>query len=387
MFNETKVYIESYCSRKEQNIVEYAIDFNSIAEAEELFNVIGLQSEYTPLKFYKFIVPYYGVNRMFAGSWYYLPHFLFENASYESLDENTEGSAVFSGVITLNHFPVVFSLYLTHVSNNIDTSVQNFNTTFNSAFNKLVVVDCGQGNWNEVYNNDEILIYDLGASTTFTQNQVQALVNQRFSMYGGMKIDIIISHWDMDHFQSLKYLTPTQLSLVNAVYGPDNIPSTNVYTDAIDNLSKNGVKCYLIAPTTFRQGKCIDLNLLSSTNYVDYFRAVKGCSRNQTGIVLAIKGKRNIALLTGDHHYQKIFNAIFGHYTNRHIILVAPHHGGDAGSLLIQTWQNEFVSVKCPISVGPNSYGHPFQNLNNLTQLQRSSPDITEYSGNLTYVL
>lgn len=383
----TRVYIEHYFARKDLDIVEYTIDFHSISDAETFFTVIDRQIQYTPFKFYKLILPHDGKNRMFAGSWYYLPHYLFEGSSYESLDENSAGSAVYSGVIKVKSAPIIFSQFLRHIYGRTFSSTQNFTAQYTSHFDQLIVVDCGQGNWNEAYTDSEALIYDLGASTMFSQNQIQALVRRRFATYGNRKIDIIISHWDMDHFQALKYLTPAHLSMINAVYGPDNIPSTNVYKDAINNLSNHGVNYYFIAPTAARKGKVINLNLLLSTGYIDYFRAVKGGSKNQTGIVLAIKGKQKVALLTGDHHYPKILDVISGLYTQRNIILVTPHHGGNAGELVIADWQAEFASVTCPISVGSNPYKHPTQNFNNLMRLQNSTPDKTDTKGDINYVL
>lgn len=387
MTKKTKLYIEKYLSRKDIGFVEYTVDFLSIDEAQDLFSIIDPEIKYSPMKFYKIIARYDGKNRMFSGSWYSIPNEFFSNARYEAIDADTDGSGVYSGIIRVEKFPDDFPQFLTHVDGNGYQTVQSVVIDFNERLEKLRVVDCGQGNWNEIHTKSKTLVYDLGASSNFTQLQIKSLVNRRFLALCKGEIDIVISHWDMDHFQSLKYLTRRHLSKVNAVYGPDNLPPSNVYRDAMNNLSKHNVSCYLVAPTTVRKRKCIDLNLLSSSKTVDCFRAVTGGSRNQTGIVLAVKGKHKTALLTGDHHYSKILDAIHNLYSGKSIILVAPHHGGDAGNLSVSAWQKEFVNVTCAISVGKNSYGHPSQNLNKLTLLQTSSPDRTDTKGDITYKL
>ena len=387
MIKETKFYIENYLSRKEAGLVEYTVDFHSIDDAQTFFSAIDPNIEYSSFRFYKIIARHDGKNRMFAGSWYSLPNALFENASYEVIDEESEGSAVYSGVIRGENLCDDFPQFLTHFHENNHPSVQSIEIDFKDNLDKLIVVNCGQGNWNEIHTRSETLIYDLGASSNFTQTQVKDLVNRRFSAFSKNKINIIISHWDMDYFQSLKYLTANHLAKVNAVYGPDNLPPSNVYNDAMDNLLRNSISYYLIPPTILRNGNRIDLNLLSSSKTVDIFRATRGSSRNQTGIVLAVKGKFKTALLTGDHHYPKIFYAIKSRYVDRKIILVVPHHGGIAGNLSVDDWQNEFASVICSISVGDNAYGHPNQNLSKLKRLQNSSPDRTDKNGDTTYTL
>ncbi|MCW7552735.1 hypothetical protein NX722_08790 [Endozoicomonas gorgoniicola] len=89
--------------------------------------------------------------------------------------------------------------------------------------------------------------------------------------------------------------------------------------------------------------------------------------------------------MTGDHHYEKIYDAIKTRYTGKDIILVTPHHGGYAGNLTIGNWLSEFNVIECPISVGTNTYRHPSQNIENLKKLQKSKPQITQDIGDITF--
>lgn len=384
---KTKIYIENYLSRKDIGIAEYTIDFKSKDEAQTFLSSINPEIEYSSFKFYKLITPYHGRNRMIRGSWYNLPNILFQNASYSAIDENTEGSSVYTGEITVKNIECKYSNYLTNV-NIIEYPTSDFSQLkVKSLPKKVIIVNCGEGNWNEIYFDKELLIYDIGASVLYSQSDVKNLINSRFSNYSNKKINIIISHWDMDHFQSLKYLTPKQLKNINAVYGPNNIPNTNVYNDTINNLTKNRVKYYSIPPTVSFRKRFIDLNLLKSVNNIDIYRSTKGKSINQSGIVLIIKGKNKLAILTGDHHYPKIFNAIKNKYTKKDAIFVIPHHGGKAGRLVTSDWQSEFSDITCAISVGKNIHNHPNQNIKNIEKLHKYPPDRTDKIGDITYNL
>lgn len=387
------IYIENYISKLGGDIVEYTIDFDTIDNALKLFQLYFPKAEYNSNKFYNLRTPNQGRHRMFAGSWYSIPVEIFEKSEYEDIDEESEGGGGYSGVIELKDSVTDYSQYLTNLQNEVDEFIQNSNLDFQGQleidFNytpkDLIVVNCGQGNWNEIHSKSEVLIYDTGASSRYSSSQIKNLVTKRFSQFKGKSIGIVISHWDMDHFQALKYLDKKQLSQINCVFGPSNIPPSNVYKSTIKHLMTNNVQFRLIPPTTNRSGRAINLNQLSTSKTVDVYRAVSGSSRNQTGIVLAIKGAKRLVLLTGDHHYEKIFNAINKKYTGRDTVLVVPHHGGESGNLILSDWQSEFSVIECPISYGDNSYDHPNQNLSRINLLQGSSPKTTYTQGDLKF--
>jgi len=250
----------------------------------------------------------------------------------------------------------------------------------------LKVINCGQGNWNEVHSDSHIIFYDFGASQRYTAGQITSLISSRMSKIKNKKFTIVISHWDLDHFQALRHCTVNDLSNCSAIYGPSNIPNTIVYNDVVSKMSSYKIPFFGISSTS-NEGRAIKLSRISSTRSVDVYRAGPGRSRNQTGIVLAIKGRDKVAILTGDHHYPKILNAINGKYSGREIIMVTPHHGGNAGKLVVDSWNEEFSSVTCPISVGDNSYGHPGANINELRRLEGAPPAQTIIDGDLCYHL
>jgi beta-lactamase superfamily II metal-dependent hydrolase len=387
------IYIENYISKLGGDIVEYTIDFDTVESALNFFQFYFPQAEYSANKFYNLRTPNQGRHRMFAGSWYSIPMSMFENSEYENINEGSEGGGGYSGIIELKNSITDYSQYLTNLKNEEYEFLQDSNISFQAELEvefintptDLVVVNCGQGNWNEIHSKSEVLIYDMGASSRYSSTQIKNLVTKRFSKFKEKSIGIVISHWDMDHFQALNYLDKKQLSQILFILGPSNIPPSNVYKSTIKHLKNNNVYCRLIPPTTNRNGRAINLNKISTSKTVDVYRSVSGSSRNQTGIVLVIKGTKRIALLTGDHHYEKIFDAINTKYTGRDTVLVVPHHGGNSGSLRLSDWQSEFPVIECPISYGDNSYNHPNQNLSRINSLQGGSPKTTYTQGDLNF--
>jgi len=382
---EIKIYIENYVSKTGGDFAEYTIDFVGIETAETLFRINFPEVEYNAFKFYNLRVPYSGRHRMFPGSWYSIPIDLFQRSEYEAISEESEGGGGYAGIIKFRDRVSDFSQYLTSVDPEGHEVFEGIEIDFLSRIEKLVVVDCGQGNWNEIHTENEVLVYDMGASSRYTGPQIKNLVNRRISNFKEKNVGVVISHWDMDHFQSLLHLEPSQIANLSTICGPSNIPSSNVYRSTIEYLNNNNLSCRFIAPTNSRSGRAITLNQLSSSKTVDFYRSVSGGSRNQTGIVLAIKGNKKVVLLTGDHHYDKIYDAIKNKYNNRDAVLVAPHHGGRAGRLDANYWRTEFNTVECPVSVGENSYDHPSQNIKNLESLQKSYPRRTDNFGDIVF--
>jgi beta-lactamase superfamily II metal-dependent hydrolase len=127
-------------------------------------------------------------------------------------------------------------------------------------------------------------------------------------------------------------------------------------------LTKNGVPLAAQQPAA-RLGKSREIVLvpLWQKGVFTMFRATPGRSRNQTGIVLGVRGQHRIALLTGDHHYDKVLAAAskVPTFCQQPCVLVTPHHGGLAGNLAAADWLAVFPNMTTPISCGNNSYGHP----------------------------
>lgn len=328
---------------------------------------------------------------MKEGSWYDLDPSLFE--SYRPVFEEEEGGTFLRARLTGPYRAIDFTEYLSR-PNFAQTQIGG---TEERVFGgdgplELAVIDCGQGNWNEVRSTKSVLIYDIGASMRYSRPEVEQLVRNRALAKDPREITTFISHWDLDHYQALLAMSKADLSKLGSVTAPSQLPNTSTFQRLTNSLAAAGVPLYSLPPASppptagQRIVLCRDSSL--SSTQIQLFRGSPGRSRNQTGIVLAVIGPQRTAILTGDHHYSKILEALPAHLPKNPVVMVAPHHGGRAGTLDLSSWRRIFSQMEVAISVGPNSYGHPFKNIEaKLSALQGSPPHITRVSGSLTFPL
>lgn len=256
----------------------------------------------------------------------------------------------------------------------------------------LTIVDCGHGNWNEITTTTDRVIYDVGASRLFNKVEVRAVVTGRNISTETRPISVVISHWDIDHYHALLEFEPAELAKLRVVFIPSQVPDTATYRRVFKLLTDHGVAMAVQSPAA-RTGTSREIVLKKHWHkgIFTLFRATPGRSRNQTGIVLGVRGQREVALLTGDHHYNKVLAAVSQvvTYNQQPCVLVTPHHGGLAGNQSEADWLAFFSSLTTPISCGTNSYGHPIAAVKAKLKVMQggSSPWRTDVNGTCTRVL
>jgi len=228
---------------------------------------------------------------------------------------------------------------------------------------ELTVVECGHANWNEIATPNDRLLYDVGASRWFTKAEVRNIVDRRKIADESRPVSVVISHWDIDHYHALLAFNPQELAKLRLVVTPSQVPDTATYrrVSALLANQKRNIPMVACEPEP-RPGHSREIVLRKrwQKGIFTLFRATPGRSRNQTGIVLGVQGKEKVAILTGDHHYQKVLAAVrTTSLANQPCVLVTPHHGGLAGDPSAAAWLSVFPTLTTPISCGANSYGHP----------------------------
>jgi beta-lactamase superfamily II metal-dependent hydrolase len=335
-----------------------------------------------------------GQSGMREGTWYDLPVDIWDGSRYRDVAPTEAGStflrAVLEGQNNIIHFPSFRTSQnyasLTTIANLPDF----FNTSGTSSRIRLDVVDCGHGNWNQVYFDDATLIYDTGACQSFTSKQVRALVKGRAIAKGSVPVYVVISHWDVDHYQALQRFTKRELQKIACVYVPSQVPDTATYKSIKARLDSENVPILALAPAgKVKLDRTIELVHIASPGHILVFRASAGHSRNQTGIALGIIGTEKNALLTGDHHYPKLLNITHHLPPANPLVLVAPHHGGHAGKLDAQAWLNVFSAIETPISCGTNNWDHPYPAVTSQLSLMQGKkiPPLTKVLGTQTFWL
>lgn len=227
-----------------------------------------------------------------------------------------------------------------------------------------IVRNVGQGNWNELFVDDKAyVVYDSGTHYLTKREQVVKYIDNRETIFQNDKPVLIISHWDVDHYHCLLAMSDLTLSSFDYVMFKDYIPNLTS--------RKLVARFHKLIPTqiqTLSSGRAIKikkvtkLTLMNSLiDVVLVFNGSKDRDRNKCGICLIIKTNKVNIILSADHHYEQIsrFLLPFLNYPSKHY-LVVPHHGGKAGKFEYNMSKNLTPKLAI-ISVGKNSYGHPFK--------------------------
>jgi beta-lactamase superfamily II metal-dependent hydrolase len=290
-----------------------------------------------------------------SSTWYDLPLSFWQDANVEFVQR--ADSTVIAAELVVGGRPLDVTglrtdpLYTTP-PRNVSPQYRNF-----GAPTKLVVWNCGQGNFNEVQFESSRLLYDAGADIRWGRKQVRALLS-RASLSKTSPSFLILSHWDADHYLSILSMTAAELSALSAVVAPAPIPRTATVQRTLQALLGAGIQVVGVPPSPRPNGtgRKIVLVRLQNLGAVTLYRATPGASSNQTGIVVAVEGRVQTAILPGDHHYPKLAPLVA---SARGIALVVPHHGGRAGALNPAAWRSK-GAFDAMLSFGKgNQYGHP----------------------------
>ncbi|HEK1768402.1 TPA: hypothetical protein SMR47_002340 [Pseudomonas putida] len=333
------------------------------------------------------------------GSWYEIPDEFWKGWRYHAIDPTGPGSVFLRGELSVPEGAKNFSRHLaapmfierdTAPASKYPLAGPN-DVAATSTTTTLSVIDCGHGNWNEIRTDSLRLMYDVGASRLYDAAQIERLVQSQAIGEQGVEVKIYISHWDVDHYQALLKFTDADIKVISEVTAPSQLPDTATCKRTMAMLDKHGIPVRLLAPAPrATPGRTIDLIEVQQVGPLTVFRATAGRSRNQSGIVLCYEGQSKLALLVGDHHYEKILNAIQGRFPSaKDCVFVVPHHGGNAGSIDVTAWRVLFSSFETAISCGNNAWDHPLvDNLNGLGELHNGLASWrTDHNGTLHVTL
>jgi beta-lactamase superfamily II metal-dependent hydrolase len=381
-------------TRRHDVVLDFATLDDHLLLEKKLFNEAAGIARENPASMLRFTYVPSGAQGLKEGSWYDFDLSAFTGAEYQPLDQDAEGAAFLRANLIGSPNVKNFAPFLTspRVASTPSTNLDLGATLSPNDTVQLTVVDCGHGNWNEISTISGRVLYDVGASRRFTRKQVRDLIDERSIGAETRPITVVISHWDIDHYHALLEFQSSELAKLQVVFTPSQVPDTATYKRVAKRLSDHQVRLAAVAPAP-RSGTTREITLERhwQNGIFTVFRATPGRSRNQTGIVLGVQGQREVALLTGDHHYNKVLVAAskIPSYRGRPCILVAPHHGGLAGEPLARDWLAFFSSLTTPISCGLNSHGHPIVSIE--TELKKMQagrpPNRTDISGTWTRAL
>jgi len=226
---------------------------------------------------------------------------------------------------------------------------------------QLIVRHVRQGSWNEFLFNDEPkVVFDMGTAYFEKKIFVKNLVAQRDSDYQKSRPNLILSHWDIDHYHMLLEAEDETIKSFSSFIYRARIP--NQTSDRVLSRFKslNPTAIFGVSPFSASPKKSSErlIPFGKVRNGLQLYNGSENKSRNKSGLTLCFHNQNLTVVCGADLDYSQLDNFILPNYDPKHDhYLVVPHHGGLAGKLVYNT--DNLTSKDAIISVGPNNYGHP----------------------------
>ena len=200
---------------------------------------------------------------------------------------------------------------------------------------KLQVNNVGQGNWNEVLTRKKTrLVYDIGTyKEKKSRNDVKNLIDTH--QYT-RKPTLILSHWDLDHYNLLLFMTLKELKQFSQLIVTTTLPSLTPFRFLQKIVTKTKVQLSMIdnnSPLLTSSANYIDVNNQMLKLFVCRMTmSSKKLDLNKSGLLLDVDGSEINYLMTGDATYGQASDAIKQSYAHikqdKDHYLIIPHHGG-----------------------------------------------------------
>lgn len=263
------------------------------------------------------------------------------------------------------------------LSNFIISPIKSFN------WSTFWVKNVGQGNLNVLEIHSINIFYDLGYSINASKAEIDTFYNNNIKLFQN-KFIIIISHWDLDHYQLLlKLVDSKEIQNLTTLIVSSVMPNRTVINLMNTLESKNveiikvpcapktkaprGLNFYTKynASKTFFDQNIANLKIpLYDKFSIEIFRGAKRANRNRYSLVVIMNFYKYKIILTGDSNYKDVDYFIFNKLDSSEddiIYYVVPHHGGNAGNVTFENLLFDKTKSDFIISVGENNYGHPLK--------------------------
>lgn len=254
---------------------------------------------------------------------------------------------------------------------------------------RVKVKKVGQGSWNEIYGNDNLeIVYDIGTSMDAKKDKVRCLIDEISDQYKQANPNLIISHWDVDHYHVLCGMTDSELANFNCVIfrdAPPNLTSRVVYNRFMGLLDRKKILSLRCEPKDKKKKRLLE-PITPIGSAVMIYNGQECKDRNISCIVVTVSTLNSSVILSADSHYDQISNYILPNLVAPKHYLIVPHHGGKAGKFIYNI-HTGVKPIEAVISVGKNSYGHPLEIYKNALIKKGFSIQQTNFKGDIILYL
>ena len=224
---------------------------------------------------------------------------------------------------------------------------------------ELRIWDVGQGCTVSASDEDNLVLFDFGASIHFVGSHLEEIIKAHdFLWQDKESIVLIISHWDSDHYNLLTAVEPSFFGRLDYVICTDHIRTLSAKLTADRIALYCGGGASVTAPKMAVKN-CCGIKELFHDERFRLFTGENSSDTNKSGLLMTLYGENTAALLTADHTNHQVWNAMYKESVLGEEMLhaIVPHHGGDCGKTPVRRGINNGKAV---ISVGEdNMYGHP----------------------------
>lgn len=248
---------------------------------------------------------------------------------------------------------------------------------------ELRVWNVGQGNTNSIFDGRNLTLFDFGASMYCSKTQLQSIIHRHTALFKNKpRTSLIISHWDIDHYNLLCAVDDTFLRDLCCVFCPPDV----IGLTAAQIAARMNICRYRFAvPPALRisHGK-YGIREYFTRNQYTLFTGEAGRDKNKSGLLLAIHTTTSAAFLTADHTNYQVWDQMYSYIKRRTDIqtlhIVVPHHGGSCGKTAVQVGAPSGIAA---VSVGSNNYGHPHRAALNTYKIAKYHVLRTDRSGDI----
>lgn len=221
----------------------------------------------------------------------------------------------------------------------------------------IEVIDVGQGSWNRISSGSFDTIFDCGCSMFYSRAKCTEIIQQRGGIPRlGKRTTLIISHWDIDHYNLLCALEDYDLENFCCVFVPDmliSLTSKHVFKRLFDN-------CQYLNVIEEKRGKSTGLAKVYEGDYFIVWSGFRCKNINKSGLALGIHGDKDMFIFSADHTYKQLWDVMYNDLisidSDMRMNFVVPHHGGNAGAI---GTKKPICAGKAIVSTGKNNYRHP----------------------------
>ena len=239
----------------------------------------------------------------------------------------------------------------------------------------IYVADVGQANWNELRDGDfTALVFDCGSPLNCKKNVTDMIWNKHQQQLKMMPSTLVISHWDIDHYQCLIDRDEQELkSCFKSVFCPRAVSKTSlkVYVSLKQIFGDGFIEIPSFAQY-FNRLTWPPMKFQARTHNVALYKGALGGGINHSGLAIFVEGKNKTAFFSGDLKIGQCNEVRMQENISKPHVLIVPHHGGFCGKTSLRVYNPIDTAI---ISVGRNnSYGHPSKDVINYLKGISSNP-------------